>query len=920
MKYIILFILTIFLSSFALKAQITGVTVICEGASSSLSCPLPASGTWTSTNLAVASVSSSGVVTGISTGTATISYGLTPTFHSVVVTVNPFPAPSAIVGASSVCLGSTTTFTNTTSGGTWSSSNIAIAMVGSGYGTVTGISVGSAVITYQLATGCFATKAISVNAIPAAISGSSSLCSGTVTSLSSATPGGTWSSAAPTTLTVHPATGNVSGISAGVGTVTYTLSTGCSVSRIMTVFAMPAALTGPAIVCTGDTTTLGNSVAGGTWSSSAASIAHASFGTPTTGIVTGLTAGTATIFYTIGSICAATRIVTVNPAPVAGALSGPSIVCAASAVTLSSTVSGGTWSSSLPSIATVSPVGVVTGVSPGTTTITYTVSSACGSVYASRVVTVSAAPAAITGTTTVCSGATASLYNAVSGGAWSSLSSGIAIVGFGTGIVTGVSAGTTTISYIISSSCFVTTTFTVNAAPAGITGTGSVCVGSILPLADAVPGGTWGSSASGIAVVASVGSSTGVVTGLSAGTAIVSYAIGGCFSTVVVTVVPTPSVTASATPAFCGASWTLSAAGATTYSWSPATGLSCTTCTGVSTIPSGSVIYTVTGTNTLGCSGTATAAVNGNSIYGHITFSGATPAVPDLKVWLIQYDPSDSSIVATDSTLTCLDGSVPYFQFTGKPIGNYMVKARLLSSVSGSSDYIPTYGASTPNWLTAASTAYTGVSVIQDINMIYGTVPVGTGFISGFVYSGAGKGTAGEVPEPGMLLILKNAFTGQVVTHTYTNGDGGYSFGSLGFGSYIICPEDYGYYTSPSADVILSPFTPSATGVSFKKHTLHHTIYPFSFTGIRDIVSSVNNFYVFPNPATKSVKIMSTEQLSGIARISIVNATGSNVFSTTCSISNSLPAEINISSLSAGIYFIHVQSSDLTQIQKLIVE
>jgi uncharacterized protein YjdB len=993
MKYCILLIFTLFLSSFAVKGQITGTSSLCNGSTSSLACATPAGGTWTSTNPSIATVSSSGLVTGVASGTATISYGLMPTFHTVVVTVNPLPAPisatsysvcvgssvtfssatsggtwlslstdiatvdistgvvtgmmagtttiqytiapsgcttssvvivhpapASIVGASSVCLGLTTVFSDATSGGTWASSNVAVAMVGSGSGTVTGISAGSAIITYQLITGCIATRAITVNTTPAAVTGVSTLCSGSVTSLSSATAGGTWSSAVPAILTVHPATGNVTGISAGVGTITYVLGTGCSVTRIMTVYAMPAPITGPAIVCTGDTTTLGNSVTGGTWSSSATGIAYTSFGTPTTGIVTGISAGTATIFYTIGSICTATRIVTVNPAPFAGALSGPAIVCAASTIALSSTVSGGTWSSSFPFIATVSSSGVVTGVSPGTTTITYTVSSACGSVTAARVVTVSAAPAVITGVTVVCAGATATLSNSVPGGAWSSMSTGIATVGFGTGIVTGVSAGATTISYTISSGCFVTTTFTVNAAPAGITGIGAVCVGSTLPLADAVSGGTWGSSASGVAVVASVGSSSGVVTGLSAGTSIITYAIGGCYTTIIVTVVTTPSVTATATPSVCGAAWSLSATGATTYSWSPASGLSCATCAVVTTIPSSSVIYTVTGTNASGCSSTATAIVNGNSIYGHIMFSATTPAVPDVKVWLIQYNPSDSSIIATDSSLTCLDGSIPYFQFTGKPTGNYMVKAKLLSSAPGSSDYVPTYGSSTPNWLTAATIAHTGASAIQDINMIYGTVPVGTGFIGGFVYSGAGKGTAGEIPEPGMLIILKNAFTGQVVTHTYTNADGSYSFGSLGFGSYVVYPEDYDYYTSPSADVTLSPFTPSATGVSFKKHTLLHTINPFSITGVNDIVSPVNSFSVYPNPAAESVKILWAEQWSGIAKVSIVNAIGINVFSATYSISNSLPAQINISSLSAGIYFIQVQSSGLTQIQKLIVE
>ncbi|MDO8317373.1 MAG: Ig-like domain-containing protein, partial [Flavobacterium sp.] len=78
----------------------------------------------------------------------------------------------------------------------------------------------------------------------------------------------------------------------------------------------------------------------------------------------------------------------------AGSLSGNQSLCVGGAngtSTFSSTVSGGTWSSSNDGVATVnSTTGLVTGVGGGTATITYTISgSGCTTRTATRTVTVS---------------------------------------------------------------------------------------------------------------------------------------------------------------------------------------------------------------------------------------------------------------------------------------------------------------------------------------------------------------------------------------------------------------------------------------------------------------------------------------------------------------------------------------------------
>src|ERR1043166_1101170 len=100
-----------------------------------------------------------------------------------------------ITGITSFCVGSTTTLSDTSVGGTWSSSFTAIATVSSASGIVTGISIGTAIITYRVGVS-YTTTTITVNPTPTAITGPSVVCVGAVITFSDAVGGGTWSSSA----------------------------------------------------------------------------------------------------------------------------------------------------------------------------------------------------------------------------------------------------------------------------------------------------------------------------------------------------------------------------------------------------------------------------------------------------------------------------------------------------------------------------------------------------------------------------------------------------------------------------------------------------------------------------------------------------------------------------------------------------
>jgi len=263
--------------------------------------------------------------------------------------------------------------------------------------------------------------------------------------------GGTWTSSDITVATVAfsgTSSAIITGVSSGVATITYTLGTSY-VTETVTVNAAPGAVSGGATsFCVGATATFTDATAGGVWSSDT----YIATVDSTTGIVTGVHGGTTDIYYTIADGCSSFMTITID-ATSAGYIGGAGTVCAGSTITIydSSATAAGTWSSSNPSVATISSSGVVTGVAGGTVTITYTCTGPCGTAYTTTTITVSTttSPGVITGPSLVAVGLSITLSDGWSG-TWSSSNPAIASVGSYSGVVTGVAAGTATITYSVS--------------------------------------------------------------------------------------------------------------------------------------------------------------------------------------------------------------------------------------------------------------------------------------------------------------------------------------------------------------------------------------------------------------------------------------------------------------------------------------
>ena len=520
------------------------------------------------------------------TGNATVTVAGCPT-PVAAVTVSP-AAPTVQVGQT-VQLAATPKDANGNplSGRvvTWSSNNTAVATV-DGNGLVTGVTAGSAIVT-ATSEGQSGTASVTVSSIPVAavtVSPSPASVQQGATVQLTATPKDangnplsgrvvTWSSNNTAVARVN-GSGLVTGVAAGTATITAT-SEGQSGTSDVTVTPAPVASVAvtpsPASVQVGQTLQLtatpkdanGNPLSGRviTWASDNTSVATVDGN----GLVTAVAVGSATITATSEGK-SGTSAVTVTTVPVASVTVSPSpaSVQLGSTVQLTATpkdangnpLSGRvvTWSSNNTAVARVNSSGLVTGVAAGTATITATSEGKSGTstltVTAVPVasVTVSPSPATVQQGSTVQLTATPKDANGnpLSGRVvtWSSNNTAVARVN-GSGLVTGVAAGTATIT-ATSEGQSGTSDVTVTPAPvASVAVTpspASVQVGQTLqltatpkdangnPLSGRVI--TWASNNTAVATV----SGSGLVSGVTAGSATITATSEGKSGTSGVTV------------------------------------------------------------------------------------------------------------------------------------------------------------------------------------------------------------------------------------------------------------------------------------------------------------------------------------------------------------------------------------------------
>lgn len=526
---------------------------ICVGSTTTLS--PTTGGTWTSNVPTIASITNAGVVTGVASGVTFFTFTQTSTGcsrNTGNITVNP--RPTVLAANPNICIGGTTTLTPS-SGGTWTSLGGAVATVSGN--TVTGVTAGTAVMRFtETASGCTNELTITVTARPVvSITGDNSICIGFTTQLDPTT-GGSWASSNGSIATVANS-GLVTGVAVGTATFIFTdATTGCPSlpTNPVTVRSKPTvSITGSNAICIGSTTTMAVApVSGGTWFSTNSSVATIN---PTTGVVTAVAAGFARFYFVDATGCQSDNSlpVTVN-APPTTSFTGPNTICEGQNTFVSPT-SGGTWATGNASVATITNLGVVTGIAAGSTTLIFTHS---GTTCSSTPLTVTVAPkpvVALDGPSPICIDSTTNvIVTPASAGVWTSSAQTVASVN-SAGLITGLMAGTSTFTFTSSNGCPSDPVVSVAVMPKPVitvAGPTAICIGTTTTL-NANTTGTWSSINS---LVATINATTGVVTGVSAGTTqFIFTSSDGCTSlpSANITVNPKPIVVNGAATICVGA-------------------------------------------------------------------------------------------------------------------------------------------------------------------------------------------------------------------------------------------------------------------------------------------------------------------------------------------------------------------------------
>jgi gliding motility-associated-like protein len=535
----------------------------------------------------------------------------------------------------------------------------------------------------------------------------------------------------------------IDGFSGDVCDYTVTVTSGVNVFTITP--AAPTICTGGAgvaLTATGGNGTYAWSPATGLSATSGATVTATPGSTQTYTVTTGA----------IGSLnCPLSKTVTVTVTP-PPSVTAPASVCVGNTATLSPTT-GGTWVSSNNAIATVTNAGVITGVSTGPVTFTFTTAAGCSATTTSVNVTPSVTPTFVA-VAPFCSGTVAPILPTTSTngitGTWSPAT------------VNNTTSGTYTFTPT-AGQCASITTLAITVTPATLptfTAVAAICNGGVAPVLPTT-------STNGI-----TGTWAPVVSNVATGTYTFTPTAGQCATTTTLIVTVNPNVAPSVT---CG----VSTATSVSFNWGAlagATGYSVTyTINGGAVNNIGAIgnvtTYSVTGLTT-GDNVTITVTPTGTGCFTSGTVSCIAVACIPQTIILSSAAGTNAQTVCINTAITnityTIGGSATGAGVTGLPVGVAGTYSAGVFTISGTPTGSGTfnYTVTTTGGCAAAASANGTITVTALITPTFAPIP---GFCSGAVAPLLPATSTNGITGTWSPATINNTTTG---TYTFTPNAG----------------------------------------------------------------------------------------------------------------------------------------------------
>jgi PKD repeat protein len=662
------------------------------------------------------------------------------------------------------------------------------------------------------------------------------------------------------------------------------------------------------------------------------------------------------------SVTSSSVNVSVTQAPSVNTTTGTNAACVNATSQLSNSTSNGVWATSDTQIASVSSTGLVTAISEGTTTITYTVGSTGCMNSDSFSFTSIANPtvSAITGANEVCENSTTQLSNTTNGGVWSSVNANLSVNS--SGLVTGVSKGNGTIEYtLISNGCTSKTSvsITVN-TPTTIDsffGSTDYCVGDTGSYIVSPENGVFTSSNPTVGNVFG----TGEFSANQGGTTTLTYTIssGGCTTVESKTI----TVNGKTTPTFAiqtsyciseqAANLSATSDNSISGSWKPSS---------ISTVNSGTTSYIFTPNNGE-CASVVSLPITisnlfepqiscGTSTENSVTFQWTSES--SISDFDLSYSINGQSAVTSNTQATTItvsglkENDAVVLTVTPKGTGcytpasgtctaikcipasiNHQTESSLsMCELDTANIFVSTNNSSAIQWQISSDggnvwsdisdlTSYQGIT--SDTLQILGSTS-----INSTIYRAKIDGSTPSCPiySSSVFLIVNSLPSAQFTTKDTlgclpyaviftNNSNNSNGENAWDFGNGVTIENSIGQftYTYSDAGTFQPSLTTSLNGCS-STFTLPTSIQVNNCAGIEENVK--NSITIFPNPTSN---VLNVSGIQGATHITILDLTGRKLMEEEISTKESLTLEI--SSLQAGSYFVefHTNGNEKSRVQ-----